>query len=70
MDNTRITLCASCRNFPVEGLQTGAPVLCPDYNIMRRWDDPATVLYLPAKDRDARGRLVKKLMEQQLTNKG
>jgi hypothetical protein len=63
MDNTRTTLCASCRKFPREALEKDGIGMCPDYNIERRWNDPATVLYLPAKDRDYRRELVKKLME-------
>lgn len=69
MDNGKKTTCASCRKYPLsEAAKNSGRAMCPDYGIERAWNDPATVLYMPAKDREARKQIVIQLMQE--NNKG
>jgi hypothetical protein len=55
--------CASCRDF---ALTESGRALCPWFEQERGWNYPACVLHSPAKDREARTRIVRQLMQKQV----
>lgn len=55
--------CASCEHYPLSG---SGRALCPWFEQERGWNYPACVLHSPARDREARKRIVVQLMQKQV----
>lgn len=65
MSRTRTETCASCARFPLRAAGENKGVAqCEGFDRPANFDDRACVLYLQAKDRDARRAIVIQLMAQ------
>lgn len=56
----RIETCGDCRKFPLQrSLKTEGRAMCPDYEQMHHWTDPANpcVLFMPLRDRREKAQL-------------
>lgn len=63
MSRSRNEICAQCRKFPIRNVDKEGRAWCPDYEQMKHWRDPATVLFMYPKQSEelSRRRLIEEL---------